>query len=98
MIEITDEAARALGGEGERVAPEIPLEGDDGEGSHAGPDHAEGRFSTRQTGVEETQTRYHDDDHGRGHDDVGLISRGVPLVQVLDGCRRGISTVRFRHI
>lgn len=97
MIEITDEAAGALGGEGEGVAPEVPLKGDDGEGSHAGPDHAEGGFSTSQTGVEETQTGYHDHDHGRGHKNVGLISRGVPLIQVLGGCRRDVSLVHSRN-
>ncbi len=97
MVEITDEAAGALSRECERVTPEVPLKGDDGEGSHTGPDHAEGRFSTSQTGVEETQTRYHDDDHGRGHENVGLISWAVPLVQILSGCRRDVSIVHLRN-
>ncbi|KAL8863976.1 MAG: hypothetical protein Q9198_010190 [Flavoplaca austrocitrina] len=56
MIQITDEAAGALGGEGEGITPKVPLEGDDGERSHASPDHAEGGFSTSETGVEKTQT------------------------------------------
>lgn len=74
MIEISDEAAGTLCGEGQRVTPKVPLESQDGEGSHARPDHAEGGFSTSQTGVEEAQTGDHDHDHGRGHDDVGLIA------------------------
>lgn len=41
VLEVTNEAICGLGGEGERVTPEIPLKGDDGEGSHAGPDHTE---------------------------------------------------------
>ena len=98
MIEITDEAAGALGGECKGITPKVPLEGDDGERSHASPDHAEGGFSTSETGVEKTQTGYHDHYHGRGHNDVGLISRAVPLIQILDGCRSSISPVRSRDI
>ena len=64
MLEIANEAAGALSGKGKRVAPKIPLEGDDGETSHADPDHGEGRLSSGQAGIEEAQAWYHDDDHG----------------------------------
>lgn len=41
VVEITDEAVGSLSGEGERITPEVPLKGDDGEGCHTGPNHAE---------------------------------------------------------
>lgn len=85
MREVADEAAGALGGEGEGVAPEVPLEGDDGEGGHADPNHRQRRFPPGQPRVQEAQSRDHDHDHGRGHDDVGLVSRRKPLVEILDG-------------
>lgn len=94
MVEVTNEAARSLGRECERIAPEVPLKRDNGEGSHASPDHTESGFSTGQSRVEEAQSWYHDHHHGRGHDDVGLISGGVPLVQIFDGCWR-MSEIRF---
>lgn len=84
MAEIPNVAAGTACAKGERITPEIPLEGDDGAGEHAGPDQREGRFPARETRVEEAETRYHDQHHGRGHDDVGLITRLEPLVQVLD--------------
>ena len=80
MMQVTDEAIRRRGREGKRIAPEIPLEGDDGEGAHAGPDHAKGGLSPRQARVEETEAGNHDEDHGRGHDDVGLVAGLEPLV------------------
>ena len=51
MLEITDEAARALRRKGKRIAPEVPLESDDGETGHADPDHGQGGFPSRQTGI-----------------------------------------------
>ena len=74
MIEISNEPARALSREGQRIAPEIPLKRDDGEAGHANPNHTQSRFPSCEARVEEAETRYHDHDHGRSHDDVGLIS------------------------
>ena len=87
MLQVADEMARPLRGEGEGVAPEVPLEGDDGDGAHADHDHGQSRFPPGQPRVEEPQARYHDHHHGRGHDDVGLVSGRVPLIEVLFGCR-----------
>ena len=85
MMQITDEATRGRRGKRQRVAPEIPLEGDDGKGTHARPDHAEGGLPPCQTGVEETEAGNHDEDHGRGHDDVGLVAGLEPLVEIFGG-------------
>ena len=60
MCEVANEAGGAGGGKGERIAPEIPLEGYNGEGVHASPDHGEGGLSTRESRVEETDARDHD--------------------------------------
>ncbi len=86
LAQIADEGVAGVGAEGERVAPEVPLEGDDGHGEHAGPDHAQGRLSAGETGVEKAQTGHHDQDHGRGDDDVGLVAGLVPLVEIDDIC------------
>lgn len=42
MLEISDKAVGTRVREGKRVPPEIPLEGDDGEGPHTRPDHTQG--------------------------------------------------------
>jgi hypothetical protein len=81
-VKVADEAI-GRGAKSKRVSPEIPLECDDGGREHAGPDHGEGRLSARKTGIEEGETRNHDQHHGRSHEDEGLITRLVPLVQVL---------------
>jgi hypothetical protein len=49
-VEAADEAV-GRGTESERVTPEVPLEGDDGSGEHAGPDEGEGRLSASKTRV-----------------------------------------------
>lgn len=85
MLEISDEAIRARVGKGERVAPEVPLKGNDGEGCHTRPDHTQGGFPSRETRVEEAEARYHDQHHGRSHEDVGLISSLKPLIQIRRG-------------
>lgn len=82
LVEVANKSVRA-GAKGKRVSPEVPLEGDDRRGEHTRPDEREGRFSARKTRVEESQTRNHDHDHGRSHENVGLITRTIPLVQVL---------------
>ena len=84
-VEVSDEAIGG-GTECERVAPEVPLECDDGGGKHAGPDEREGRLSAGKARVEERETRNHDQDHGRSHENVGLITRLVPLVQIFGDC------------
>lgn len=82
LVEVADEAIGRRA-KGKRVTPEIPLESDDGCGEHADPDKGERRLSASKTRVEERQARYHDHDHGRGHENVGLVTRVEPLVQVL---------------
>lgn len=81
-MQVPDEAVGGGGRKGQREAPKIPLKGDDGHGAHTGPDHAEGRLATGQTRVEKSQTGHHDQHHGRGHDDVGLVAGLEPFVQV----------------
>ena len=81
-VEVADESA-CTGAESERISPEVPLESDDRGGKHTRPDEGQSGLSARETGVEEGQTRNHDHDHGRGHDDEGLVTGVVPLVQVL---------------
>lgn len=89
LVEVADEAVCG-GTKGERVTPEVPLESDDGGGEHAGPDEGEGRLSAGQTRVEESQTWDHDHDHGRSHEDEGLVASLVPLVQVFGDCGGGL--------
>jgi hypothetical protein len=90
LVQIADEAA-GTGTEGERVSPEIPLECDDRAGEHAGPDEGQSGLSACETGVEESESRNHDQHHGRSHDDESLITRLVPLVQILGGCVAGLA-------
>lgn len=85
MIEISDESIRRLSRKSQRVSPEIPLEGDDAEGAHARDDHTQRRFSSSQTRVQEAEAWHHDHHHGRGHNDVGRVSRAEPLIQVFYG-------------
>ena len=80
MLEISDKAARSLCGESQRITPEIPLEGDYRERTHARPDHAQSRLSSCKTRVEEAQTWYHDHHHGRSHNDVSLVTSSIPLI------------------
>lgn len=54
--EVTDERAGAVG-EGERVAPEEPLEGDEGRGHDREPYQRQSRFPSSETGVEEASQR-----------------------------------------
>jgi len=86
LVEVANETV-CRGAEGKRVSPEIPLEGNDRGREHAGPDKGEGGLSSSKTGVEKSEARYHDHDHGRGHEDVGLITRLVPLVEVFGDCK-----------
>ncbi|KFY28677.1 hypothetical protein V493_02810 [Pseudogymnoascus sp. VKM F-4281 (FW-2241)] len=80
MREVANEARASRLAKGERVAPKVPLEDDDGEGAHAGPDHGESGLAARETGVEEAEAGNHEEDHARGHDDEGLVAGLVPLV------------------
>lgn len=57
---------------------------DDRETRHACPYHAERRLSSCKTGIQKAQTRYHDHHHCRGYDNVGLVSGGIPLVEILE--------------
>jgi hypothetical protein len=92
-VEVANEATGSRA-ESKRVSPEVPLEGDNGGREHARPDQGKGGLSASKARVEEGQTGNHDHDHGRGHDDVGLVTRVVPLVQVLCDCLES-AAVRF---
>lgn len=61
VFEVTDKAARGRG-EGERVAPEDPLDRDDGEAGKGQVDHGQGVFAPEQAGVEEPDAGGHDHD------------------------------------
>lgn len=86
FFQVADEAVRRVLAESQRVSPEIPLKCDDRARCHTRPDHAQCRLSPCKTRVEEAKTRYHDQHHGRGNDNVCLVTRLKPLVQVLDIC------------
>jgi len=88
-MEIADEAVRGGRAERQRVSPEVPLEDDDAERHHDDPDEREGRLSAREARVEEGDTGDHDQDHTCRDEDVGLVARLVPLVQVFGDCSRG---------
>lgn len=62
------------------------MERDDRERCHTCPNQGQCRLSASETGVEETETWHHDQDHGRSHDDVCLVTGLEPLVQVLSCC------------
>lgn len=81
-VEVADKAT-CTGAESERISPEVPLESDDRGRKHTRPDEGQSGLSTRKTRIEEGQTGNHDHDHGRGHEDEGLVTGVVPLVQVL---------------
>lgn len=83
--EISNEATCSWA-KGERVAPEVPLECDDGTGEHASPDEGEGGLSAGEARVEERETGNHGQDHGRSHENEGLVTRLVPLVQIFGDC------------
>ena len=85
MMEVSDEAICSGRRESQRVTPEIPLEGDDRERCHTGPNQTQGRLSPCKTGVQEAQARRHEEYHGRSHDDEGLVTWVKPLVDIL-GC------------
>lgn len=59
MCEISNESACAGRGEGERIAPEIPLKVDDGVAGHTGPHERQSGFPPGKSGIEETKTRNH---------------------------------------
>lgn|SRR6478609_1796319 len=88
MLEITDEGVVGSCREGEREAPEVPLEDNDGEGHHNNPEHGEGRLSSGKTRVQEGDARDHEKDETGGEDDEGLVAGLVPLVEVLGSWRR----------
>jgi hypothetical protein len=97
LVEVADEAV-CRGAKGERVAPEVPLEGDDGGREHAGPDHGQGRLSAGKTRVQEGQTWDHDQDHGRGDENVGLVTCCIPLVQVFRHWEKSVLVSGVEHV
>lgn len=86
MIEVADETVGSSAAEGQRVAPEVPLEDDNAKGHHDDPDKRQCRLSACKTGVEKGDTGHHEQHHRRRDDDVRLVTRLVPLVQVLGSC------------
>lgn len=89
MLQVSDKPTNPRGRKGERVAPEVPLKCDDRETGHTGPEHRKSGFPSSKAGVKEPQPWDHEEHHGRSHDNVGLVARGVPLVQVFYGWRCG---------
>jgi hypothetical protein len=77
VLEVADEGVGAVG-KGEGVAPEEPLEGDDGQGHHAEVDHAEGILATEEARVEKADTRNHQPDEG------GRAQRPGDVAKVVD--------------
>lgn len=51
VVQVTDETVGCSRAEGQRVAPEIPLEDDDGEGHHCDPNQRKGGFSSGKTRI-----------------------------------------------
>ena len=86
MHQITNEATLTRRAECQAVTPKVPLKGDDRSSSHTCPHHAKGRLPTRQARIEESKPGYHNEHHGRGHDDEGLIARLEPLVDIFKSC------------
>lgn len=86
MVQIADKPVGCSRAESQRVAPEVPLEDDDGERHHGNPDQRQGGFSSGETRVKEGDTGHHNQDHARSHNDEGLVTGLVPLVQVCGGC------------
>lgn len=85
VVHVADEGVSGCLAEGERVAPEIPLEDDDAEGHHDDPEHGEGRLSSSEAGVEESDAGDHDEDETGADQDEGLVTGLIPLVEV-GGC------------
>lgn len=56
VVQVAEELAGTVG-EGERVTPEEPLEGDHGCGHDGEPDERQGGLSPCQTGIEEARER-----------------------------------------
>lgn len=59
MVEVTDITTSVA--EGERIAPEEPLESYDTNGHHGKPDEGERRLATRETRVEEADSGNHEE-------------------------------------
>ena len=85
MSKVANVAACPSGRKCQRVAPEVPLKRDDGEGAHAHPDHTQRGFSSCEARIEKTKTRRHEKHHGGGDDDVRLVAGLEPLIQVDNG-------------
>ena len=62
MVQIADKAIRGSRREGKGIAPEVPLDIDDGAGGHTRPHHGKSRLSSSKTRVEETETWNHHQD------------------------------------
>lgn len=82
MVEVADVAIVRGRAEGQRVTPKVPLKDDNTKGHHGDPEHGEGGFSAGETRIEKRDTRHHDKHHTGGHQDEGLVSGLIPLVQI----------------
>ena len=56
-------------GEGERVAPEEPLERSDGDTAHREEEHRQGVLPSQETGIQQADTGNHDPNERHGRDD-----------------------------
>lgn len=86
VAQISDISIGGGRGKSQRITPEVPLEGNNRERGHTGPDHTQSGLSTSKTGVKETETGDHHHNHRGGHDDIGLVTRLEPFVQVFGAC------------
>ena len=54
LLQVANVAICGILAESQRVAPEIPLEGDDGDGHHTDPEEGQSGLSACETRVQET--------------------------------------------
>lgn len=69
---ITDERSRCSG-KSEAVTPEHPLEGTDGHDKDGLEQHGQGRLSSRESSIEETNARYNEKDKERLDNHVHIV-------------------------
>lgn len=77
VAEVADVGAASVR-EGQRVAPEEPLEADDSNGHHGQPDERQRRLAPGETAVEETNAGHHEQHQcRRGHDPREITGLGT---------------------
>lgn len=74
VVEVADERIGRSIGEGQGVAPDHPLDGDNGHRDHAEKDQADGVLAAGHSAVEVADARRHYEDQGAGYKDPGSIA------------------------